>query len=74
MPRCLLAIGAGTYGAARSTYKLVDRSTHGESINPFDNKEAFFCWLNIVGTAFSFSATVATSVSFELKVSCTHST
>ena len=38
---------AGVYGAARSTYKIIDRSNHCESISLADS-EARLHWLNIV--------------------------
>ena len=58
----ILGIGVGAYSAGRSAYKLIDRANHGQSINPFDNKESFFCWLGIVGTGVSFTAMGATKV------------
>ncbi|CAF4507991.1 unnamed protein product [Rotaria sp. Silwood1] len=65
-------VAAGTYGAKRSTNALVDRTTHGQSINPFTNKDSFFCWLGLVGAIVSLGATTATSVVSSMAARGTH--
>lgn len=60
----LFFVGAGVasavYGTARTTSHLVDRGTHGESINPFTNSESRLLWLGIAANIVSFGAMGAT--------------
>uniref|UniRef100_A0A914XUW8 DUF4781 domain-containing protein n=1 Tax=Panagrolaimus superbus TaxID=310955 RepID=A0A914XUW8_9BILA len=55
------AITTGAYGAGRGTYQLVDRATHGQSINPFDNKQSFFCWFSLIGSGFALGSSFGIS-------------
>uniref|UniRef100_A0AC34FCH5 ZZ-type domain-containing protein n=1 Tax=Panagrolaimus sp. ES5 TaxID=591445 RepID=A0AC34FCH5_9BILA len=57
-------VSTGVYGTARATYQLTDRVLHGESINPFDNSQAFFHWLSIAGSIFAVGFSAGASASF----------
>uniref|UniRef100_A0A914YKQ5 DUF4781 domain-containing protein n=1 Tax=Panagrolaimus superbus TaxID=310955 RepID=A0A914YKQ5_9BILA len=43
-------VTTGIYGTARAGYKLRDRAKHGQSVNPFANRESFRNWVAIVGS------------------------
>lgn len=49
----LMLGGASLYGAATSAQDLSNRATHGQSINPFTNREAGLDWLNFGASALS---------------------
>ncbi|KAE9551734.1 hypothetical protein FO519_005045 [Halicephalobus sp. NKZ332] len=66
------AVTTGGYGVARGTYKLVDRATHGESINPFDNRESFFCWFSIVGSVFAMGSMAGVSYASRAAMTGSH--
>jgi Domain of unknown function (DUF4781) len=54
----LLVGGAllGAYGAARGGDVLVDRGTHGQTLNPLDSAEARNAWLNVGAGVVGFAA------------------
>uniref|UniRef100_A0AC34GNQ4 ZZ-type domain-containing protein n=1 Tax=Panagrolaimus sp. ES5 TaxID=591445 RepID=A0AC34GNQ4_9BILA len=43
-------VTTGIYGTARAGYKIRDRAKHGQSVNPFANKDSFRNWMAIVGS------------------------
>ncbi|WID99718.1 DUF4781 domain-containing protein (plasmid) [Bosea vestrisii] len=51
-----VAVGAGAWGAYRSGSELVDRSQHGQSINPLEDAQARNLWLNLGASALSVGA------------------
>lgn len=51
-----VAVGAGAWGAYRSGSELVDRSQHGQSINPLEDSQARNLWLNLGASALSVGA------------------
>lgn len=51
-----VAVGAGAWGAYRSGSELVDRSQHGQSINPLEDDQARNLWLNLGASALSVGA------------------
>lgn len=51
-----VAAGAGAWGAYRSGDALVDRSQHGQSINPLEDAQARNLWLNLGANALSVGA------------------
>lgn len=60
LPFVVAGIGSAIYSTARSTYHLVDRGSHGQSLNPFENHENFSLWLGIGANVISFGAMGAT--------------
>lgn len=60
LPFIIAGVGTAGYGTIRSTVNLVDRGTHGESINPFTNSESRMLWLGIAANLVSFGAMGAT--------------
>lgn len=46
----------GAYGAYRGGEVIVDRATHGQTVNPLENAEARNAWLNIGASAVGFAA------------------
>ncbi|CRK92697.1 CLUMA_CG006347, isoform A [Clunio marinus] len=38
---------SASYGVGRAGFRLRDRASHSESINPFKNREAFWVWLGL---------------------------
>jgi hypothetical protein len=51
-----VAVGAGAWGAYRSGSELVDRSQHGQSLNPLEDAQARNLWLNLGASALSVGA------------------
>lgn len=60
---------SASYGAGRAGFKLRDRATHSESINPFKSREAFWVWLGLGADVVTFgtigvaSAKILSSIS-----------
>lgn len=52
----IIAGAAAVYGLGRSTYQVVDRAQHDDSLNPFTNSEARMLWLGIAANVASFGA------------------
>lgn len=60
LPFVVAGIGSAVYTTARSVYHLVDRGSHGQSLNPFESHETFSLWLGIGANVISFGAMGAT--------------
>lgn len=52
---------SATYGVGRAGFRLRDRATHSETINPFKNREAFWVWLGIGADVVTFGTIGAAS-------------
>jgi len=52
---------AGGYTVARSSYKIYDRASHDQSINPFTDSAARGVWLGVVGGALGLGSMGVTS-------------
>ena len=52
----LIGVGAAVYGTLRSTAQVIDKGTHGESLNPITDSEARMLWLGIGANLLSFGA------------------
>ncbi|XP_071453212.1 uncharacterized protein [Hetaerina americana] len=50
--------GCGIYGFFRGSQGLYDRSTHNQTISPI-NRDAFNCWISVLGGAFGTGSAVA---------------
>lgn len=46
----------GAYGAYRGGEVLVDRGTHGQTLNPLENAEARNAWINVGASVIGFAA------------------
>ncbi|MGQ4274889.1 DUF4781 domain-containing protein [Terrihabitans sp. B22-R8] len=51
-----VAVGAGAWGVYQGTSDLIDRSEHGQSINPFEDDQARDLWLNVGANAMAVGA------------------
>lgn len=60
LPFVLAGVGSAVYTTTRSVYHLVDRGSHGQSVNPFESHETFSLWLGIGANVISFGAMGAT--------------
>jgi Domain of unknown function (DUF4781) len=56
LPFVVAGVGSALYTTTRSVYHLVDRGSHGQSLNPFENHENFSLWLGIGANVISFGA------------------
>lgn len=60
LPFVVAGIGSALYTTTRSVYHLMDRGSHGQTLNPFENHENFSLWLGIGANVISFGAMGAT--------------
>ncbi|KAG5671679.1 hypothetical protein PVAND_001867 [Polypedilum vanderplanki] len=60
LPFVVAGVGSAIYTTVRSSYHLIDRGTHGQTLNPFDSHENFSLWLGIGANLISFGAMGAT--------------
>jgi Domain of unknown function (DUF4781) len=60
LPFVVAGVGSALYSTARSAYHLIDRGTHGQSLNPMENHENFSLWLGMGANVISFGAMGAT--------------
>lgn len=60
LPFVVAGVGSAIYTTGRSVYHLVDRGSHGQSLNPFESHETFSLWLGIGANVISFGAMGAT--------------
>lgn len=60
LPFVVAGIGSAVYTTFRSTYYLVDRGMHGQSLSPLESHETFSLWLGIGANVISFGAMGAT--------------
>jgi hypothetical protein len=70
-----IAIGSGAWGAYSSGSELLDRSQHGQSINPLEDSTARGLWLSLAANtagmgAFASEAALARVASTEGTLSC----
>lgn len=64
------AVGAtATYGVGRTGFRLHDRIAHKESVNPFNNLEAFWLWLGLGADVVTFGTIGAASAKFLTSIS-----
>ena len=64
------AVGAtATYGVGRTGFRLHDRIAHKESVNPFNNLEAFWLWLGLGADVITFGTIGAASAKFLTTIS-----
>ena len=64
------AVGAtATYGVGRTGFRLHDRIVHKESVNPFNNLEAFWLWLGLGADVVTFGTIGAASAKFIATIS-----
>ncbi|CAO1365840.1 unnamed protein product [Diamesa serratosioi] len=64
------AVGAtATYGVGRTGLRLHDRIAHKESVNPFNNLEAFWLWLGLGADVVTFGTIGAASAKFLTTIS-----
>ncbi|CAO1330421.1 unnamed protein product [Diamesa tonsa] len=64
------AVGAtATYGVGRTGFRLHDRIAHKESVNPFNNLEAFWLWLGLGADVVTFGTIGAASAKFLTTIS-----
>ncbi|XP_049830530.1 uncharacterized protein LOC126272055 [Schistocerca gregaria] len=52
---------SGLYGAARSGVSLLDRGTHGQTVNPFSDRQAAMSWISVAGSVVGMAAGAAAS-------------
>lgn len=60
LPFVVAGVGSAVYTTVRSTYHLVDRAVHGQSLSPLDSHETFSLWLGISANVISFGSMGAT--------------
>lgn len=54
------ALVSAGWGTGRAGYQLVDKASHGETVNPFTDSESRMLWLGIAASITSFGAMGAT--------------
>jgi hypothetical protein len=60
LPFVVAGVGSAIYTTVRSSYYLIDRGMHGQTLSPFDSHETFSLWIGIGANLISFGAMGAT--------------
>ncbi|XP_045503321.1 uncharacterized protein LOC123700216 [Colias croceus] len=59
-PLVVVGVASALWGTGRASNQLIDKATHGESINPFTDSESRMLWLGVAANIASFGAMGAT--------------